>query len=74
LSIQRKLYAAAVASNVETTELVIGLVAPMGTNTTDLANAVEASLSSFGYTTVVIKLSDLIPHSEEPVGERNLST
>lgn len=50
-------------------ELVIGLVAPMGTNTTDLANAVQGALSGCGYTAVVIKLSELLPSVPAPVGE-----
>lgn len=53
----------------EGAELIVGLVAPMGTNTTDLANAVENALSGCGYTVVVIKLSELLPAAPGPVGE-----
>ena len=42
-------------------ELIVGLVAPVGTNTTDLANAVQGALSGCTYKAVIIKLSDLLP-------------
>lgn len=55
---------------VEDSELVIGLVTPVGTNTTELADKVKGFLSSCAYKAVVIKLSDLMPMDEPPpVGE-----
>lgn len=45
-------------------ELVIGLVTPVGTNTTELATTLQRFLSGCDYTAVVIKLSDLLA----PVG------
>lgn len=42
-------------------ELIIGLVAPLGTNTGELAETVRALLSDCNYRTVVIKLSSLLP-------------
>jgi cytidine deaminase len=42
-------------------ELVIGLVAPLGTSTTDLTKEIRGSLSRFGYKAVAIKLSELLP-------------
>ncbi|WP_162460549.1 MULTISPECIES: deaminase [unclassified Mycolicibacterium] len=47
-------------------ELVIGLVSPVGMNTTDLANSVQRSLSDSGYIATIIKLSSLLPDGEEP--------
>lgn len=42
-------------------ELVIGLVAPLGTSTTDLTKEIRGSLSRFGYKAVAIKLSEVLP-------------
>ncbi|WP_155945223.1 deaminase [Mycobacterium marinum] len=51
-------------------ELVVGLVSPVGMNTTDLANSVQRSLSDCGYLAVVIKLSSLLPAAgDQPPGE-----
>ena len=47
-------------------ELVIGLVTPVGTNTTELVDRVKGALSKYGYKAIVMKLSDQLP-SEEPV-------
>jgi hypothetical protein len=61
-------YAAAMAARGP--ELVIGLVAPVGTRTTELAREVQGSLSGFDYKVVPIKLSDLLPTAgPAPVGE-----
>lgn len=49
-------------------ELVIGLVAPLGTSTTELATEVKGALAAYGYKPVIIKMSDLIPGSG-PLGE-----
>jgi deoxycytidylate deaminase len=45
---------------VENSELVIGLVTPIGTNTTGLAEEVKRVLSDCDYTVIVIRLSDLL--------------
>jgi deoxycytidylate deaminase len=50
-------------------ELVIGLVTPIGTNTSDLADAIRGALSDYGYTGIVIKLSDRLPAEVPPLGE-----
>ena len=50
-------------------ELVIGLVTPIGTDTGGLAKAVQGALTDCGYIAVVIKLSDLLPGEHPPVGE-----
>jgi cytidine deaminase len=50
-------------------ELVIGLVTPVGTNTEYLAKTVQGALSDCGYVAVVIKLSDLLPIASAPLGE-----
>ncbi|KUI02631.1 hypothetical protein AU188_14580 [Mycobacterium sp. IS-3022] len=52
-------YAAAVAA--DGPELIIGLVAPVGTSTTDLTREIQGSLSRCDYRIVPIKLSDLLP-------------
>jgi cytidine deaminase len=44
------------------TELIIGLVTPIGTQTGILAERIERMLSDCGYTAVVIRLSDLLPN------------
>lgn len=49
-------------------ELIIGLVAPLGTSTTELATEVKGALAAYGYKPVVIKMSDLLPGSG-PLGE-----
>lgn len=53
----------------EGAELIVGLVAPLGTNTSDLASALENALSNCNYTVVVIKVSELLPTDSGPVGE-----
>jgi deoxycytidylate deaminase len=51
-------------------ELIIGLVAPLGTSTTDLTKEIRGSLSRFGYKAVPIKLSELLPTAAPaPTGE-----
>lgn len=61
-------YAAAMAT--PDAELIVGLVAPVGTNTTDLTKEIRGSLSRFGYKAVPIKLSELLPTADEaPPGE-----
>ena len=51
-------------------ELIIGLVAPLGTSTTDLTKEIRGSLSRFGYKVVPIKLSELLPTAASaPTGE-----
>ncbi|GFG65517.1 cytidine deaminase [Mycobacterium kubicae] len=51
-------------------ELVIGLVAPLGTSTTDLTKEIQGSLSRFGYKAVPIKLSELLgTAAPAPTGE-----
>ncbi len=53
-------------------ELVIGLVTPVGTNTTELAETVKRVLSDCDYTPIVIRLSDLLPigvGAPAPLGE-----
>lgn len=51
-------------------ELIVGLVAPVGTNTTDLTKEIRGSLSRFGYKAVPVKLSELLPTAAEaPPGE-----
>jgi deoxycytidylate deaminase len=51
-------------------ELIIGLVAPVGTRTTELARQIQGSLSRCDYKVVPIKLSDLLPAAgPAPVGE-----
>ena len=47
-------------------ELVIGLVTPIGTNTSELANNVSGALSDFGYTPIFVKLSSLLPADATP--------
>ncbi|MFB1294360.1 hypothetical protein ACAG24_002500 [Mycobacterium sp. pW049] len=59
-----------VASTLDGPELVIGLVSPLGMNTTDLGNLVQRSLSDCGYLAEVIKLSSLLPAADDrPPGE-----
>lgn len=54
------------------TELIIGLVTPIGTQTGLLAERIERMLSDCNYTAVVIRLSDLLPTAgQAPVGETN---
>jgi cytidine deaminase len=53
----------------EHSEIVIGLVTPIGTETSELADRVRGELSKFAYTTVVIKISDLLGSSPLVVGE-----
>lgn len=61
-------YAAVMATN--DPELVIGLVAPLGTSTTDLTKEIRGSLSRFGYKAVPIKVSELLPTAvPAPTGE-----
>lgn len=43
-------------------ELVIGLVTPLGTNTDYLVNVIQGSLTDYGYIAVVIKLSGEMKH------------
>jgi deoxycytidylate deaminase len=50
-------------------ELVIGLVSPVGMNTTDLASKVQGILADCDYTAVIIKLSALLPTGAAPAGE-----
>lgn len=51
-------------------ELIIGLVSPVGMNTTDLGNLVQRSLSDCGYLAEVIKMSALLPVADDrPPGE-----
>jgi deoxycytidylate deaminase len=50
-------------------ELVLGLVTPVGTNTEYLARTVQGALADCGYTAIVIKLSDLLPIKPAPLGE-----
>jgi hypothetical protein len=50
-------------------ELVIGLVTPIGTNTADLAETIRGTLSDYGYTGIVINLSDCVPADPSPLGE-----
>ena len=50
-------------------ELIVGLVSPVGMNMTDLATKVRGALSDCGYTTVVIKMSALLPGRDAPAGE-----
>jgi hypothetical protein len=57
-------YPAAMATN--DPELIIGLVAPLGTSTTDLTKEIQGSLSRFGYKAVPIKLSELLPTAAPP--------
>jgi cytidine deaminase len=56
-------------SHADGPELVIGLVTPIGTNTAALAESVTGALSAFGYTPILIKVSELIPGSSAPIGE-----
>jgi deoxycytidylate deaminase len=56
-------------AEVADSELIVGLVTPVGTQTEYLAKAVQGSLTDCGYIAVVIKLSDLLPASSAPVGE-----
>lgn len=46
-------------------ELIFGLVGPLGTRLTGLADHTESNLRSFGYTTIRIKVSDLLQHFQE---------
>lgn len=51
-------------------ELVIGLVTPIGTNTSDLASTICGALSDYNYVPIIIKLSDQLPSSgPAPLGE-----
>lgn len=50
-------------------ELVIGLVSPVGMNTTDLASKVQGILADCDYTAVIIRLSALLPAGPAPAGE-----
>jgi deoxycytidylate deaminase len=50
-------------------ELVIGLVTPVGTNTTDLADRVKGALANYAYKAIVIKLSDHLPGDDPPLTE-----
>lgn len=50
-------------------ELVIGLVTPVGTNTSDLAGAISGALSDYSYEAVTIKLSDHLPSQAPPLAE-----
>lgn len=50
-------------------ELVIGLVTPVGTRTSALADSVRTRLSEYGYESEVIHLSDYIPSPVAPAGE-----
>jgi deoxycytidylate deaminase len=50
-------------------ELVIGLVTPVGTSTEYLAKTLQGALSDCGYVAIVIKLSDLLPNPAAPIGE-----
>lgn len=50
-------------------ELIIGLVSPVGMNTTDLANKVQGILADCDYTAVIITLSALLPTEPAPAGE-----
>lgn len=53
-------------------ELVIGLVTPIGTNTSELASRVATALSMYNYIPIVIKLTDLLPGTIRgitPIGE-----
>lgn len=60
--------ALAAASGIDS-ELVVGLVTPVGTNTEALASSVRASLSRWAYTSHVIKVSALMPPAPVPMGE-----
>ena len=52
-------------------ELVLGLVTPIGTDTAALAAAVVGALSNdYGYQGIIIRLSDHLPASQVPLGER----
>lgn len=48
----------ALAQSVKRSELVIGLVTPVGTRTADLADGVRAALNDWGYRSVVLHLSE----------------
>ncbi|ANE83397.1 hypothetical protein A7U43_28155 (plasmid) [Mycobacterium adipatum] len=50
-------------------ELVIGLVSPVGMDTSDLAGKVQGILADCDYTAVNIKLSGLLPTEPAPAGE-----
>ncbi len=50
-------------------ELVIGLVSPVGMNTSELASKLQGILADCDYTAVVIKLSSLLPTDPAPAGE-----
>ncbi|MCV7011919.1 deaminase [Mycolicibacterium madagascariense] len=50
-------------------ELVVGLVTPVGTDTDFLAKSVQGALTDCGYVAVVIKLSNLLPIPQAPLGE-----
>jgi deoxycytidylate deaminase len=56
-------------AEVADSELVVGLVTPVGTQTDYLAKTVQGFLTDCGYIAVVIKLSDLLPIAAAPVGE-----
>jgi deoxycytidylate deaminase len=51
-------------------ELIIGLVTPIGANTSELADNLCGALSDYHYTTIVIKLSDHLPGPPGPLGEK----
>jgi deoxycytidylate deaminase len=53
-------------ANAPDPELVIGLVTPVGTNTTELADRVKGALADYAYKAIVIKLSDHLPSDEDP--------
>jgi cytidine deaminase len=50
-------------------ELIIGLATPVGTNTSDLVNAISGAMSDYSYQAVTIKLSDHLPSEAPPLGE-----
>jgi deoxycytidylate deaminase len=54
---------------VEDSELVIGLVTPVGTNTAGLATAVQGALTDCGYIAIIIKLSEHLPSEQPLIGE-----
>jgi deoxycytidylate deaminase len=56
-------------AEVADSELVIGVVTPVGTDTTFLVNALQGALTDCGYTAIVIRLSELLPGDPAPVGE-----
>jgi deoxycytidylate deaminase len=48
-------------------ELIVGLVAPVGTRTSELAREIQGSLSRCNYKVVPIKLSELLPTTGQAV-------